>query len=100
WLGPAIGPRQFEVGAEVRQAFCETDSHCKEYFIPVAGQPEGSKYRADLYSLARRRLQLAGVTAVYGGGGCTYKEQQRFYSCRRQGGSCGRMATLIWSADR
>jgi hypothetical protein len=54
------------------------------------------KFEADLYALARRRLGAAGVTAVYGGGFCTYREPDRFYSYRRDGAATGRMATLIW----
>jgi copper oxidase (laccase) domain-containing protein len=49
----------------------------------------------DLYALARRRLQRAGVTAVYGGDHCTFTESRAFYSYRRDG-TTGRMASVIW----
>jgi hypothetical protein len=91
WLGPAIGPTAFEVGAEVRQAFMAVDATSEQAFQPVAG----GKYLADLFSLARMRLQRSGVTAIYGGGVCTYSDSQHFYSYRRDGVT-GRMATMIW----
>lgn len=93
WLGPAIGPDNFEVGDEVRAAFVAQDPAAAAAFAP--GRP--GKWLADLYRLARRRLQAAGVAAVHGGGHCTVAERERFFSYRRDGAT-GRMATLIWLA--
>jgi len=94
WLGPAIGPRAFEVGEEVRRAFLEVDTEAAEAFAP---SPAG-RWLADIYALARRRLQRAGVSAVYGGEHCTYTEDEHFFSYRRDG-QTGRMASLIWIGD-
>jgi hypothetical protein len=91
WLGPAIGPGQFEVGAEVREAFVATDSRAAKAF---QGR-EGGKFLADIYALARLALQSAGVERISGGGFCTVAERGRFYSYRRDRVT-GRMATLIW----
>lgn len=94
WLGPAIGPTAFEVGAEVRAAF-------------VADQPQNAtafknkgdgKWLGDIYALARLRLQRIGVLQIYGGEWCTYHDAERFYSYRREGVT-GRMASLIWIAE-
>ena len=93
WLGPAIGPRAFEVGAEVREAFMAQQPQAVAAFTPGAS----GKWFADIYQLARLRLQALGITRVYGGGLCTYTEQQRFFSYRRDGVT-GRMGTLIWMA--
>lgn len=90
WLGPAIGPGAFEVGDEVRDAFCAVDSQAE-----LAFARQGDKWLADIYILARQRLAAVGVTSVYGGGGCTFTDQARFYSYRRDG-QTGRMASLIW----
>jgi len=91
YLGPAIGPAAYEVGAEVRQAFVEADAQAEAAFVP--GEP--GKFYADLYALARLRLARGGVARIYGGGYCTYTERERFYSYRRDGAT-GRMASLIW----
>ncbi|HET7569240.1 MAG TPA: peptidoglycan editing factor PgeF [Gammaproteobacteria bacterium] len=91
WLGPAIGPAAYEVGADVRAAFVDRDAGAAAAFM--AGRPD--KWQCDLYALARRRLAAAGVEAVSGGGFCTYSDRERFFSYRRDG-QCGRMATLAW----
>ena len=90
WLGPAISQASFEVGPEVRDAFAAKDPRADEHFRTNAN----GRLQADLYGLARQRLCAAGVTAVYGGGWCTFQENERFFSYRRDQ-ACGRMATLI-----
>jgi YfiH family protein len=92
WLGPAIGPDAFEVGAEVRQAFIEKDTHAMQAF-----QPHADKWLANLYLLATQRLNNVGIKAIYGGGDCTYSSPERYFSFRRDG-MTGRMATMIWLA--
>lgn len=91
WLGPAIGPRHFEVGAEVREAFVNVDPQAAGSFAPN----ERGRFMADLPGLARRRLANLGVNRIYGGGECTFERQDRYYSHRRDGVT-GRQATLIW----
>ncbi len=94
WLGPAIGPDAFEVGEEVRQAFVDHDPVALQAFKPSV---RPGHYLADIYRLARQRLELAGVEAVYGGGLCTVSDAERFYSYRLDG-QTGRFASLIWLA--
>ena len=93
WLGPAIGQRAFEVGSEVRDAFCARHAADADAFIPGAT----GKWHADLALLARRRLARMGVTDVTTDGHCTWSEPQRFFSFRRDG-TPGRMAAFIWRA--
>ena len=97
WLGPAIGASRFEVGDEVRAAFIAQQPQAAAAFVPsMSGVPGVSgKWLADLYLLAQQRLNALGVTRVYGGGMCTYREPERFYSYRRDGVT-GRMGTFIW----
>lgn len=95
WLGPAIGPTAFEVGDDVRSAFIAADATATCAFNP--GLTTG-KWWADLYLLARQRLQGAGVSAIYGGEHCTASDARRFYSYRRDG-QTGRMASVIWLVD-
>jgi YfiH family protein len=91
WLGPAIGPVAFEVGADVREPFVALDPAAARRFRPNAR----GRWQADLYGLARDSLAAAGVRAVFGGAFCTFSESGRFFSHRREA-PCGRMATLIW----
>lgn len=91
WLGPAIGPRHFEVGAEVREAFVARDSGAAAGF----SANQRGRWQCDLAWLARRRLQALGVTRVAGRECCTYAESARCYSFRRDGRT-GRMAALLW----
>ena len=92
WLGPAIGSSAFEVGDEVRAAFLAQDRAAAEAFVPGASR---GKWLADLYHLARQRLNGVGVTQIYGGQHCTFSDPTRFYSYRRDGHT-GRMSGLIW----
>jgi YfiH family protein len=94
WLGPAIGPRAFEVSGEVRDSFLRIDPGDAVAFDAT----RSGHWHADLYRLARRRLARVGVEAVYGGGYCTFNEAGRFYSFRRDG-TTGRMASLVWLAS-
>lgn len=90
WLGPAIGPDAFEVGAEVRAAFMAHDPQADLAFVPRA-----DKYLADIYQLACQRLANVGVTHLYGGDRCTFSESETFFSYRRDN-TTGRMASFIW----
>jgi len=93
WLGPAIGPRVYEVGDEVRDAFLARDQASAQAFRAV----RPGHWLLDLYAVARQRLAAMGVARVYGGGLCTYSDPTRFFSYRRER-STGRMAALIWPA--
>ena len=91
WLGPAIGAQAFEVGDEVRAAFLARQPQAVAAFIPAAP----GKWLADIYQLARLRLNALGITRIYGGGLCTCTDSARFFSYRRDG-MTGRMGTFIW----
>ena len=93
WLGPAIGPQNFEVGDEVRAAFVQVDAAAEHCFVANAR----GRWQCDLFALARLALAASGVTKVQGGGYCTVADSARFYSWRRERAS-GRMASLIWIA--
>lgn len=97
WLGPAAGPRHYEVGEEVYDAFVSRDWAAGEAFVTT--RPH--HWRVDLYALARRRLAAAGLDPqrIHGGGLCTISEPQRFFSHRRDQRG-GRMASLIWIEPR
>jgi polyphenol oxidase len=87
WLGPAIGPRVYEVGDEVRAAFHGYEAA----FTPT----RPGHWLLDLYAVARRKLQSKGLREISGGGFCTYSDTQRFFSYRRDRAT-ERMAALVW----
>jgi len=91
WIGPGIGAEAYDVGADVREALVRADPATEAAFVPS----HPGHWQADMYALARLRLAAAGVTAVYGGGLCTYRDADRFFSYRRDRAT-GRMATLVW----
>jgi YfiH family protein len=99
FLGPAIGPQVFEVGAEVLQAFLNNaQNNSQQQAIRTAFKAVSSdaeKYLADLYALARAELTASGVSEIYGGNYCSFTDNQRFYSFRRES-KTGRNASLIW----
>lgn len=94
WIGPAIGPRAFEVGADVFDAYCTLDRGASAHFAPGR---EG-KWLADLPALARRRLAAHGVAGTQGGHWCTHTDTDRFFSWRRNRAT-GRMALVAWLAQ-
>lgn len=101
WLGPAIGPKRFEVGSEVREQFIyaaklKQAAAPLEAFQAIASKPE--KYLTNLYQLATLRLQNCGIEAIFGGEFCTFEQSELFFSHRRDGVS-GRFAALIWLTE-
>ena len=95
WVGPGIGPRQFEVGADVLAAFGASAAAPGPHFV-ARRRPDGAlRWLADLPALAVRRLQAAGVQAVSVDGGCTVEAASDFFSFRRDGVT-GRMAAAVW----
>jgi YfiH family protein len=96
WLGPAIGPAQFEVGQDVFDAFSNQLDDAGSCFVEqeVDGCASG-KYLANIYRLAKNILSTVDVNNVDGGTHCTVSEPENFYSYRRDGVT-GRMASVIW----
>lgn len=93
WFGPAISQDAFEVGTEVRDAFVDNYSDAASCF--VANQR--GRWQADLYGLARQQLRNAGVSVLCGGGWCTFGDDSRFFSYRRDGDT-GRMVSFVYRA--
>ncbi|MGR6501281.1 peptidoglycan editing factor PgeF [Shewanella sp. Koi 1] len=94
YLGPAIGPETFEVGAEVRAAFMATDPNATNYFVAQCRATKPDKYLADIIGLAKLRLKKLGITQVYSADICTVTSPD-YFSYRRDK-ITGRMASLIW----
>ena len=97
WMGPAIGPTAFEVGSDVLEAYQNVKILFPDQsFIAIPNKP--GKYLANLYLLARSRLESIGLNQVYGGDYCTVNQEEQFFSYRRDGVT-GRFASLIWISE-
>lgn len=98
YLGPAIAQPNFEVGVDVLEAFfkgARSHEHREQIAEAFVSARRPLHFFTDIYALARAELAALGVSAIYGGGYCTYAEADRFYSYRRDKVT-GRMASLIW----
>jgi YfiH family protein len=96
WIGPGIGPANFEVGAEVRETFVGAAGAAGAAEIEAAFRANArGRWQCDLVALARQRLAACGLGAIHGGRWCTFSDAENFFSYRRDGRS-GRMAALIW----
>jgi YfiH family protein len=95
WFGPAIGPEKFAIRKDVYDIFTDKNPADANAFTPIG--PE--QWLADIYHLARLRLQKLGINHIFGGNFCTYSDQERFFSYRRDGKLTGRIISLIWLED-
>jgi YfiH family protein len=105
WFGPAISGAAFEVGDDVRDEFLQASENPSEEALAFHDNPNNPQhYFADIYQLARLRLQRLGITDIYGGTDddgkvfCTYTDAQQFFSYRRDDVT-GRIASLIYLND-
>jgi len=90
-FGPAISQAAFEVGEEVYQQFIDKDAKLDQAFIT-----KGKRYQLDIYQAARIVLNGLGVKSISGGDECTYTQQDKYFSYRRDGANSGRMINLIY----
>jgi YfiH family protein len=95
WLGPAIGPGKFEVRQDVYDVFTQHDAQAAAAFQKI----NAYQWLADLYLLARQRLVACHVKSIFGGGYCTFTDEERFFSYRRDGKMTGRMVSTIWITE-
>lgn len=91
WIGPGISQACFEVGDEVRAAFCDTIESAADYFA----EHGPGHWLCDLGGLAQQVLNRQGVSRVFRDPHCSYRDADRFFSYRRSA-TTGRMASLIW----
>jgi copper oxidase (laccase) domain-containing protein len=93
-LGPAIGPEEFEVGEDVVLAFNDSNFPVPAgSFKAIPSRP--GKFLANIYLLARGRLEACGIKIISGGDFCTVRDKEQFFSYRRDG-QTGRFASAIW----
>lgn len=102
-IGPGIGPDSFQVGQEVADAFESSGFPMLQILkdcgpkAPTADNPMAGGLHIDLWKANRWLLEEAGVqpSNIQVAGICTYKENDRFFSARREGIKCGRIINCI-----
>lgn len=90
WIGPAICGTCYQTGHDVRAAFIERYPFAHECFYM-----QNERWYANLAKLAQLVLKNAMIAAIYQSNVCTFEQENRFYSYRKQA-QTGRIATLIW----
>jgi YfiH family protein len=78
WMGPAISQKHFEVGKEVKETFIDHPQAFNEIH-----QSTDDKYFANMYFIAKKKLNDLGIKKVFGGDYCTYQQADLFFSHRR-----------------
>ena len=91
WLGPAISGAHYTVGDDFRNKFLEKSGDYQSAFYV-----EEADWHCDLYQIAKIQLNQLGISHIYGGTYCTFRQDDLFYSYRRDGARSGRQITLIW----
>ena len=102
-IGPGIGPDSFQVGQEVVDAFAAAGFPMELILqdcgpkAPVADNPMNGGLHIDLWKANQWLLEEAGVQRanIQVTGICTYKNNDRFFSARREGIKCGRIINCI-----
>ena len=93
WIGPAICESCYETGDDIKQQFVNKYPNLEQAFTN-----DYPKTHTNLPRLAAMILNQHGVNQVYLSNACTFEENDKFYSYRRQA-KTGRIATLIWFKD-
>ena len=91
WLGPCISADHYEIDATVYHAARKIFAGAEECFVETSM----GHWLMDLKQLVSKQLTTLQVGHIYSSPYCTYSDQTRFFSHRRNG-TTGRMASLIW----
>lgn len=102
-IGPGIGPDSFQVGPEVAREFAAAGFPMQQILkdcgpkCPTPDDPMKGGLHIDLWQANRWLLEQAGVRPdnIEVAGICTYRNNDRFYSARREGTKCGRIINII-----
>ena len=102
-IGPGIGPESFQVGQEVVDAFASAGFPMEQILkdcgpkAPTFDNPMAGGLHIDLWCANEWLLKETGVQPVniQVAGICTYRNNNRFYSARREGTKCGRIINCI-----
>ena len=102
-IGPGIGPESFQVGQEVADEFAKAVFPMEQILkdcgpkASTADNPMAGGLHIDLWRANEWLLEQSGVKTqnIQVAGICTYRNNDRFYSARREGIKCGRIINVI-----
>ena len=107
-IGPGIGLESFQVGQEVVDAFASAVFPMEQILkdcgpkVSTSDNPMAGGLHIDLWKANQWLLEEVGVQAsnIQVTGICTYINNDRFYSARREGIKCGRIINCIKMTSR
>ena len=91
------GPVTAAIGAGAGACCYEVSEEVQAHFADVPEAREGER-NLDLAAIARAKLAQAGVAEVHDLGLCTMCHPDLFFSHRRDHGTTGRQAGVVWRA--
>lgn len=94
WLSPCISQNNFEVGGEVKNQFEALNQSFATAFRRNDKSDDKDKWLADLKKIAQLQLTELGVKNIAISNHCTFGENERYYSYRKEQ-KTGRMAAVI-----
>ena len=94
WLGPCISQNNFEVGIEVKHQFEQINQSLSKAFRINDKSPHQNKWLGGLQQIAQQQLIEQGVVNIATNKHCTFGENERYYSYRKEQ-LTGRMAAVI-----
>jgi polyphenol oxidase len=102
WLGPCISQKHFEIGSDVKKIFLTNFIELQDLSLQKniwESSLSPNHFLMNLHALAKQQLQRLEVNQIFECNECTYENEQKFFSYRRDKGTTGRMACLIWISD-
>lgn len=92
-IGPSIGPKVYEVGSEVVEQF-NSEFATNNIVVPIRNSDKGL---LNLWKVNKLILQESGISEknIEVAEMCTYSNPKLFFSARRDGVKCGRLASGI-----
>ena len=94
YLGPCIGPKSFEVGADLKEKFLALDTAFSKAFTPK----NNDKYLCSLASLCSMQLSKLGIDNITDSAIDTFDENNELFSYRKSH-ITGRIATVIYKSS-
>lgn len=91
FMGTGIGQDALSLDQKMYQQFINKDKQYQTCFVK-----KETLYHLNMTQLANLIFNKNKIYAIQNNNGCTYNQQDDYFSYRRQGAKSGRMASLIW----